>query len=138
VCTRLFNELRGAQWSQRLEMLGGAAAIMIDAYLLAYATTVHESPTGRAPAALGILAALGAALLWGTRYIPYRKACISGMNPLSFVTVFTFGELGTMFALAAVFDGGPAPGDRCGSKGHTQGKYAMILLPDKQAWTMWS
>ena len=41
-------------------------------------------------------------------YIPYRKAYISGMNPLSFVTVFTFGELGTMFALAAVFDGGTA------------------------------
>ena len=41
-------------------------------------------------------------------YIPYRKAYISGMNPLSFVTVFTFGELGTMFALAAVFDGGAA------------------------------
>jgi drug/metabolite transporter (DMT)-like permease len=30
------------------------------------------------------------------------------MNPLSFVTVFTFGELGTVFALAAVFDGGAA------------------------------
>ena len=59
-------------------------------------------------AALGIFAALGAALLWGTMYIPYRKAYISGMNPLSFVTVFTFGELGTVFALAAIFDGGAA------------------------------
>ena len=39
-------------------------------------------------------------------YIPYRKAYISGMNPLSFVTVFTFGELGTVFALALAFDGG--------------------------------
>ncbi|MBZ5625176.1 MAG: GRP family sugar transporter [Acidobacteriia bacterium] len=28
------------------------------------------------------------------------------MNPLSFVTVFTFGELGMVFTLAAVFDGG--------------------------------
>jgi hypothetical protein len=55
---------------------------------------------------MGILAALGAGLLWGTMYIPYRKAYISGMNPLSFVTVFTFGELGTVFALALVFDGG--------------------------------
>jgi hypothetical protein len=45
-------------------------------------------------------------MLWGTMYIPYRKAYISGMNPLSFVTVFTFGELGTVFALAAAFDGG--------------------------------
>jgi hypothetical protein len=57
---------------------------------------------------LGILAASGAALLWGTMYIPYRKAYISGMNPLSFVTVFTVGELGTVFALAAIFDGGVA------------------------------
>ncbi len=41
-------------------------------------------------------------------YIPYRKAYISGMNPLSFVTVFTFGELTTVFALALIFDGGYA------------------------------
>ena len=39
-------------------------------------------------------------------YIPYRKAYISGMNPLSFVTVFTFGELATALALAAAFHGG--------------------------------
>lgn len=38
--------------------------------------------------------------------IPYRKAYISGMNPLSFVTVFTFGELSTTFALALIFQGG--------------------------------
>ncbi len=44
--------------------------------------------------------------MWGTMYIPYRKAYISGMNPLSFVTVFTFGELSTVFALALVFGGG--------------------------------
>jgi drug/metabolite transporter (DMT)-like permease len=104
----LFNELRGSDGRQRLKVLAGAAAIMIGAYLLAYATTSHESHAQQGAAALGILAALGAALLWGTMYIPYRKAYISGMNPLSFVTVFTFGELGTMFALAAVFDGGPA------------------------------
>ena len=47
-----------------------------------------------------------AGLLWGTMYIPYRKAYISGMNPLSFVTVFTFGELGTVWTLAVVFNGG--------------------------------
>ena len=39
-------------------------------------------------------------------YIPYRKAYLSGMNPLSFVTVFTFGELGTVLALGAAFRGG--------------------------------
>jgi drug/metabolite transporter (DMT)-like permease len=104
----LFNELRGRHGGQRLKVLGGAAAIVIGACLLAYATTTHESHGEPGAAALGILAALGAALLWGTMYIPYRKAYISGMNPLSFVTVFTFGELGTMFALAAVFDGGAA------------------------------
>jgi drug/metabolite transporter (DMT)-like permease len=102
----LFNELRGSDGSQRLKVLGGAAAIVVGACLLAYATTTHESDAAQGAAALGIVAALGAALLWGTMYIPYRKAYISGMNPLSFVTIFTFGELGTMFALAAVFDGG--------------------------------
>lgn len=104
----LFNELRGSESRQRLKVLAGAAAIVIGACLLAYATTAHDSQAKQGAAALGILAALGAALLWGTMYIPYRKAYISGMNPLSFVTIFTFGELGTMFALAAVFDGGPA------------------------------
>ena len=44
--------------------------------------------------------------MWGTMYIPYRKAYLSGMNPLSFVTVFTVGELGTMFLLTFTLDGG--------------------------------
>jgi drug/metabolite transporter (DMT)-like permease len=104
----LFNELRGAEGRQRLKVLAGAGAIVIGACVLAYATTTHESPANQGAAVLGIAAALGAALLWGTMYIPYRKAYISGMNPLSFVTIFTFGELGTMFALAAIFDGGAA------------------------------
>jgi drug/metabolite transporter (DMT)-like permease len=44
-------------------------------------------------------------------YVPYRKAYLSGINPLSFVTIFTFGELGTMLFLAAVLPGGlPALG----------------------------
>ena len=46
--------------------------------------------------------------MWGTMYVPYRKAYISGMNPLSFVTIFTFGELGTMGLLAVVLHGGGA------------------------------
>jgi hypothetical protein len=33
-------------------------------------------------------------------YIPYRKAYLSGMNPLSFVTFFTIGELGMMSTLS--------------------------------------
>src|SRR6266566_181622 len=103
----LFNELRGADTRQWAKVLGGAGAIVVGACLLAYATS--RAPATGAPrgaAALGILAALGAGLLWGTMYIPYRKAYISGMNPLSFVTVFTFGELATVSALAVLFEGG--------------------------------
>lgn len=44
--------------------------------------------------------------MWGTMYVPYRKAYLSGMNPLSFVTVFTVGELGAVFALALSLDPG--------------------------------
>ena len=98
----LFNELRGSGWGR---VVGGAVAIVGGACLLAYATAQHTNtlPGG---AALGIVAALSAGLLLGTMYIPYRKAYISGMNPLSFVTVFTFGELATVCSLAVAFDGG--------------------------------
>ena len=90
-----------------MKVLGGAAAIVVGACVLAYATArTSRAQRRETPPSSGILAALGAGLLWGTMYIPYRKAYISGMNPLSFVTVFTFGELGTVFALALVFDGG--------------------------------
>jgi drug/metabolite transporter (DMT)-like permease len=102
----LFNELRNSGAKQWLKVLGGAAGIVSGACLLAYATTRHAGGGPHGTAALGILAALGAGLLWGTMYIPYRKAYLSGMNPLSFVTVFTFGELGTVFTLALVFGGG--------------------------------
>jgi len=100
----LFNELRDAGTGQWLKVLGGAVAILTGACLLAAATTNQVSGAHRAAA--GIAAALGAALLWGTMYIPYRKAYLSGMNPLSFVTIFTFGELGTTATLALGFDGG--------------------------------
>ena len=104
----LFNELRGAGARQSMKVLGGAFAIVLGACLMAYATGQHSIGAPHRAAA-GILAALGAGLLWGTMYIPYRKAYISGMNPLSFVTVFTVGELFTMSALALVFHGGLAP-----------------------------
>jgi drug/metabolite transporter (DMT)-like permease len=103
----LFNELRGSAAKDWVKVLGGAAAIVVGACLLAYATQ-HHSAGGPSHATLGILAALGAGVMWGTMYIPYRKAYISGMNPLSFVTVFTFGELGTTIALGATFHGGLA------------------------------
>ena len=104
----LFNELRGAGVRQGSKVLGGASAIVAGACLLAYATAQHGVGTPHRAAA-GVLAALGAGLLWGTMYIPYRKAYISGMNPLSFVTVFTVGELFTMSALALIFRGGFSP-----------------------------
>src|SRR6195952_4952685 len=44
--------------------------------------------------------------MWGPVYVPYRKAYISGMNPLSFITAFTVGELGTVLALTLALDGG--------------------------------
>ncbi len=102
----LFNELRGSGVKDWAKVLGGAAAIVVGACVLAYATTSHPSSDVSGKATLGVLAALGAGVLWGTMYIPYRKAYISGMNPLSFVTVFTFGELGTTFVLGSVFHGG--------------------------------
>lgn len=98
----LFGELRGVGGGR---VLAGALAIVGGACVLAYATAHHENPPpGGAP--LGIAAALGAGLMFGTMYIPYRKAYISGMNPLSFVTVFTVGELFMVSALAVALDGG--------------------------------
>jgi drug/metabolite transporter (DMT)-like permease len=104
----LFNELRDAGGRQWAKVLGGALAIMAGACVLGFATTHQASGFSRNPAA-GIAAALCAGLLWGTMYIPYRKAYISGVNPLSFVTVFTLGELTTMGILALAFQGGAAP-----------------------------
>ena len=97
-----FNELRQAGWRRWTGVLGGALVMSVGAALLAVASSTQ------APAAhsmRGVWAALGAGILWGTMYIPYRKAYLSGMNPLSFVTFFTFGELGMMAALAVSYLG---------------------------------
>jgi len=105
----LFGELKGASGKNVAKVVLGALAIVIAAILLGF-STIHTGGqlvgphAGRALG--GILAAAGASLLWGTMYIPYRKAYISGMNPLSFVTVFTIGELATVFALVLALDGG--------------------------------
>jgi drug/metabolite transporter (DMT)-like permease len=101
----LFRELRDASSKEWAKVLGGAAAIVAGACLTGLATS-HQAGGATRSAALGISAALCAGLLWGTMYIPYRKAYISGMNPLSFVTVFTFAELGTVLLLAVAFEGG--------------------------------
>jgi len=100
----LFKELRGSGVKGWAKVLGGASAIVGGAAILAVATTRQSDTPGKA--AIGIMAALGAGVLLGTMYIPYRKAYISGMNPLSFVTIFTFGELGTVALLTAINTGG--------------------------------
>ncbi|MDR3774058.1 MAG: GRP family sugar transporter [Terracidiphilus sp.] len=101
----LFGELKGASGRNIAKVVLGALAIVVAAVLLGFSTIHAEGPHG-GRAVAGILAAAGASLLWGTMYIPYRKAYISGMNPLSFVTVFTIGELVTCFALVLALDGG--------------------------------
>lgn len=104
----LFNELRGATAKNWLKVLGGTLAILLAALILAYSST-HGSRIAPVHAREGILAAAGASLMWGTMYIPYRKAYLSGMNPLSFVTVFTVGELGMMLVLSVGLGGGFRP-----------------------------
>src|SRR5216684_1871134 len=92
-----FNELRQAGWRRWTGVLGGALVMCAGAALLAVASSTA------APAShslRGVWAALGAGILWGTMYIPYRKAYLTGMNPLSFVTFFSFGELGMMTVLS--------------------------------------
>jgi len=98
----LFNELHHAGWKRWLGVLGGAAVMFGGAALLAVASS-HQAAPGKA--SLGVMAALGAGVLWGTMYIPYRKAYLTGMSPLSFITFFTVGELATMTVLAVSYRG---------------------------------
>jgi len=100
----LFGELRGASRATILKVVAGAMAIVMAAIMLGF-STIQGASAGQ-HAVRGIVAAAGASLLWGTMYVPYRKAYISGMNPLSFVTAFTVGELGTVLALVLALDGG--------------------------------
>jgi drug/metabolite transporter (DMT)-like permease len=93
-----FNELRQAGWRRLAGVLGGALVMCVGATLLAIASS-HQSPAA-VHSLNGVWAALGAGILWGTMYIPYRKAYLTGMNPLSFVTFFSFGELGMMSILS--------------------------------------
>ncbi len=100
-----FNELHQAGWLRWLGVLGGAFLMFAGATLLAIASS-SQAPAGHA--FRGMFAALGAGILWGTMYIPYRKAYLTGMNPLSFVAFFTIGELGMMTTLAVSYTGGPS------------------------------
>ncbi len=101
----LFGELKNASGKNIAKVVLGTVAIIAAAIMLGF-STIQGSGAHAAHALNGILAAAGASLLWGTMYIPYRKAYVSGMNPLSFVTIFTVGELVTVFALVLAFDGG--------------------------------
>jgi drug/metabolite transporter (DMT)-like permease len=101
----LFGELRGASGTTVAKVVIGAVAIVAAAILLGF-STIQGGIAPPRNAIHGIVAAAGASLLWGTMYVPYRKAYISGMNPLSFVTAFTVGELSMMFALVLALDGG--------------------------------
>jgi len=102
----LFNELGGADWRRWFGVLGGALLMFAGATALALASSAQAPAQD---ALKGVIAALSAGVLWGTMYIPYRKAYLTGMSPLSFITFFTVGELGMMTALAVGFSGGVAP-----------------------------
>jgi drug/metabolite transporter (DMT)-like permease len=106
----LFQELRGAGSRRWLSVVGGAAVMFCGAAVMFCGATLlamaSSAQAGGATAARGIVAALAAGALWGTMYIPYRKAYLTGMNPLSFVAFFTIGELGMMLALALGEAGG--------------------------------
>jgi len=99
----LFRELEGAKLQNIMKVLLGAVLIVIAAIMLGF-STLHGGATTAPHAVRGLIAAGGASLMWGTMYVPYRKAYLSGMNPLSFVTAFTVGELGMMLALTLTLD----------------------------------
>ena len=96
----LFGELKGARPATIAKVVVGAVCVVLAAILLGF-KHLHNRSLEAHRITEGIVSACGASLLWGTMYVPYRKAYLSGMNPLSFVTVFTVGELLTMVALAS-------------------------------------
>ena len=98
-----FSELRQAGWRRWMGVVGGAMLMCLGVAVLA-AASAAQAPAS-AHALKGVWAALGAGILWGTMYIPYRKVYLTGMNPLAFVTFFTFGELGMMAGLAISYTG---------------------------------
>jgi drug/metabolite transporter (DMT)-like permease len=104
--TLLFKELHGASRWKKLGVVGGALVMFIGAILISNAST---SQSAHGNALRGIAAALGAGLMFGSMYIPYRKAYITGMNPLTFLTYFTLGEMTTVSLVAIVFLGGIGP-----------------------------
>jgi len=102
----LFNELRGAGARRWFGVVGGAFVMFVGAVLLAL---VSSSQASGGQAIRGVMGAVGAGVLWGTMYIPYRKAYLTGMSPLSFVAFFTIGELAMMSILGVTYSGGGQP-----------------------------
>jgi len=102
----LFRELRRAPWSRKAAVVVGAIVISAGAIVLSLASGAQSSSTNPTR---GLLSAIGAGVVWGSMYIPYRKAYVTGMNPLTFLTYFTVGELGTMTAISVAFLGGVGP-----------------------------
>jgi hypothetical protein len=84
-------------------VVGGAVVMSVGAVLLSFVSSSHS---GSAHPVRGVAAALGAGLMFGSQYIPFRKAYITGLNPFTFLTFFTFGEMTTMTVLAVSFAGG--------------------------------
>ena len=103
--TLLFKELHRAGWLRWLGVVGGALVMFVGAVLLSFVSSSHA---GSAPIR-GVAAALGAGLMFGSQYIPFRKAYITGLNPFTFLTFFTFGEMTTMTIIAVSFSGGVSP-----------------------------
>jgi glucose uptake protein GlcU len=101
-----FGELRGAGRGRQVRVVTGVLLLFVAALLIADASAAQAS---RRDVVRGIAAALTAGVLWGTMYIPYRKAYLTGMNPLSFLTFFTVGEVVTMSVLALGESGGVGP-----------------------------
>jgi len=101
-----FGELRSARRARQITVVAGVLVLFVAALLIAEASAA-QAP--RRDVAHGIAAALAAGVLWGTMYIPYRKAYLTGMNPLSFLTFFTIGEVVTMSVLALGETGGVMP-----------------------------
>jgi len=99
----LFCELKGANRSNIAKVVLGAVAIALAAIMLGFSTV--SAGVGQ-HAMRGVIAAVGAAFCFGTMYVPYRKAYLSGMNPLSFVTAFTVGEVAMMLTLTFALDHG--------------------------------
>lgn len=126
--TLLFKELHGATWARKLGVVGGGFVIFAGAILISAASAAQSTNVS---AVHGIAAAVGAGLMFGTMYVSYRKAYITGMNPLTFLTYFTFGEITMMTIVAIVFSGGVAP------FGHALAASRSILLWPMLGGFMW-